>query len=186
MNKKEQIYETALKLFNQYGFDKTPTSMIAHKAGVATGTLFHYFPTKEDLINSLYLNCKDSMLRHGLNGAEQEKTYRGRIKKVYENMLKWGVEYRDEFLFFQQFSNSPSILDRTRTEGEARFNVINEMIAEGIEQELLKAIDSELMINTIIGMISSNIYFAMQKPELVDDSDFKEITFTLIWDAIKR
>jgi AcrR family transcriptional regulator len=32
--------------------------LIAQDAGVATGTLFHYFKTKEELIESLYLDIK--------------------------------------------------------------------------------------------------------------------------------
>ncbi len=61
-NKKDLILQSALKLFSTKGFHGTPTSLISKEAGVATGTLFNYFESKEDLINKLYLECKKSML----------------------------------------------------------------------------------------------------------------------------
>ena len=43
---REKILTTALTLFTERGFFGTPTSLISKEAGVATGTLFFYFPTK--------------------------------------------------------------------------------------------------------------------------------------------
>ena len=58
MKEKEQkILDTSLKLFVERGFHGTSTAEIAKTAGVATGTLFHYFKTKEELIDSsIYLH----------------------------------------------------------------------------------------------------------------------------------
>lgn len=50
MDKRKAIMEAALKLFTERGFHGTTTTQISKEAGVATGTLFNYFPTKEDLI----------------------------------------------------------------------------------------------------------------------------------------
>jgi AcrR family transcriptional regulator len=38
-----------LSLFQTKGFEQTTTKVIARKAGVAEGTVFNYFPTKEDI-----------------------------------------------------------------------------------------------------------------------------------------
>ena len=54
-DKKTVIMEASLKLFTERGFYGTSTAQISKEAGVATGTLFNYFPTKEDLLNSLIL-----------------------------------------------------------------------------------------------------------------------------------
>ncbi len=43
------ILRAALTLFAQKGFFNTTTKAISRKAGIAEGTLFNYFPTKEDL-----------------------------------------------------------------------------------------------------------------------------------------
>src|SRR3989440_2862666 len=44
-----RIVAAALALFRSRGFDATTTKAIARRAGVAEGTVFNYFPTKEDI-----------------------------------------------------------------------------------------------------------------------------------------
>ena len=46
---KQAILEAALRLFADKGFYHTTTKAISRKAGIAEGTLFNYFQTKEDL-----------------------------------------------------------------------------------------------------------------------------------------
>ncbi len=46
---KERILAAALALFREKGLDETTTKEISQKAGIAEGTLFNYFATKEDL-----------------------------------------------------------------------------------------------------------------------------------------
>ena len=44
---REKILATALRLFTAQGVDATPTAQISKEADLSTGTLFHYFPDKE-------------------------------------------------------------------------------------------------------------------------------------------
>jgi AcrR family transcriptional regulator len=46
---KSRIVAAALTLFRSKGFDATTTKAIARKARIAEGTVFNYFPTKEDI-----------------------------------------------------------------------------------------------------------------------------------------
>lgn len=51
IERREQIVETALRLFAQHGFDGTSTKLIAQTAGITEGLIFHYFSNKEELLN---------------------------------------------------------------------------------------------------------------------------------------
>lgn len=55
---REQILEAALDLFRRNGLDGTTTKQISRRAGIAEGTLFNYFKTKEDL--ALYFFQKET------------------------------------------------------------------------------------------------------------------------------
>src|SRR5579863_9663059 len=55
---KERILEAALQLFREKGLEGTTTREISRKAGIAEGTLFNYFKTKEDL--ALYFFQKET------------------------------------------------------------------------------------------------------------------------------
>src|SRR5213592_493548 len=48
-NTRRAILRAALDLFAEKGFYRTTTKAISRKAGIAEGTLFNYFETKEDL-----------------------------------------------------------------------------------------------------------------------------------------
>ncbi|MCX7711769.1 MAG: TetR/AcrR family transcriptional regulator [Clostridia bacterium] len=186
MDKKEQICKAAIQLFNQNGFDKTPTSQIAKEAGVAIGTLFHHFKTKEELINSLYLRCKESMISRSLKGADQEKAYLSKIRRIYKNYLQWGMDCTDEFLFFQQFGYSVYIYDKTKEEGRNKFEVFLELLKEGMEKEFIKntSIDYLLAVSTAIMMANMN-YFIQNRVK-IEDENFVEETFNALWNSIRR
>src|ERR1035437_3161166 len=52
---RERILDAVEALFAADGFDATPTSRIARRAGVAKGLLFYYFPSKMDLLRTLFV-----------------------------------------------------------------------------------------------------------------------------------
>jgi AcrR family transcriptional regulator len=54
MDRREEIYETALGLFTERGYDNTPLSLIASALGLSKGGLFHYFQSKEHLLFLLH------------------------------------------------------------------------------------------------------------------------------------
>lgn len=186
MDKRERILKAALKLFNTYGFDNTPTARISKEAGVATGTLFNYFDTKEKLINNLYLYCKDSLIARITQGIDTEKTFRSKLKKVYMNYLEWGLDNTDEFLFFQQFSNSPYIGELTRREGLSKFSGLLGLITEGIENEIIKNFNQDYINAVIIGIFNSSMHYFIENPSLAKDEEFLEISFSFLWDSIKK
>jgi AcrR family transcriptional regulator len=55
---KERILEAALELFREKGLEATTTKEVSKRAGIAEGTLFNYFKTKEDL--ALYFFQKET------------------------------------------------------------------------------------------------------------------------------
>lgn len=186
MDKRQRILDAAIKLFNQNGFDNTPTALITKEASVATGTLFNYFTTKEELINQLYLECKDSLKANLIIGTGEEVTFRSKLKRIYTNFLAWSIEHNEKFFFFQQFSNSPYIGDATRSEGMSRFNDFIHLINDGIEQEIIKNIGIEYLGILIAGICTSNAYYYIANPALQNDANFIDTSYGCIWDSIRK
>lgn len=85
-DKRTAIMETALKLFTERGFQGTSTAQISKEAGVATGTFFNYFPTKEDLINSLYFEVKGRLNSSMEKEIESESTFQERVRRLWSNL----------------------------------------------------------------------------------------------------
>jgi AcrR family transcriptional regulator len=51
---RQRLIRAALELFTTRGYHDTTTAQIAKKAGVAEGTIYRHFPSKQQLLNELY------------------------------------------------------------------------------------------------------------------------------------
>jgi AcrR family transcriptional regulator len=60
---KEHLYETALGLFREQGYESTTVAQITRRAGVAKGTFFNYFPSKDHVLACWYREITLSVLR---------------------------------------------------------------------------------------------------------------------------
>lgn len=115
-DKRTAIMDAALKLFTERGFHGTSTALISKEAGVSTGSLFNYFATKEELINSLYFEVKHRLGSCVKNGLDSEASSEDQIKQLWASFIRCGVNKPEEFLFVAQFSSSPYITKMTREE----------------------------------------------------------------------
>lgn len=67
---KDNIIKTATEMFSEKGFDHTKTKLIAQKCGIAEGTLFNYFPTKDDLLIAVF----EHMVENGNDITSDDKS----------------------------------------------------------------------------------------------------------------
>jgi TetR/AcrR family fatty acid metabolism transcriptional regulator len=71
IDKRRVILDAAVRVFARQGFHTCRVSDIADEAGVAYGLVYHYFPSKETILDTLFLERWDVMLAAI---AETEKT----------------------------------------------------------------------------------------------------------------
>lgn len=183
--KRAQILTTALRLFVTNGFHATPTSQIARESGVATGTLFHHFKTKEELINTLYLETKEEMIQSLSTKVDEQETIKGKLRQIFFNAIHWSVTHPDHQLFYSQYSNSPFITNLTRELGYRRFQFIYDILKLGQEKEILKSIDIDLMFEAIDGTLMGITKYLLTHPEKITDELCLENAFSLYWDTLK-
>ena len=82
--RKQEILDTALKLFGEHGYEKTSISDIAKAIGIAQGLCYRYFPSKEALFDSAIEQYADVLLEQ-FAGIEKDK-YKT-LRQVIEGML---------------------------------------------------------------------------------------------------
>ena len=69
--RKQEILDTALKLFGENGYEKTSITDIAKAIGVAQGLCYRYFPSKEALFDSAIEQYADVLVEQFV-GAEKD------------------------------------------------------------------------------------------------------------------
>ncbi|PZR16869.1 MAG: TetR family transcriptional regulator [Flavobacterium psychrophilum] len=181
-DKRKDLLAAALRLFAENGFHGTPTSKIAKEAGVANGTLFHYYKTKEDLIVSLYIDIKTRMSEYIETNAEKEKSIKKNFRNQYMQVMLWSMDHGDEFNFIQQFHTSPFAALVPQEEIERLTGKSCEQIEKAIKDKAIKKRD----INYIMTIFTSHTYGLHQYLSKTNftEKDKKEIikdSFDMLW-----
>jgi len=131
--KREQILQSALGLFAAEGLG-VPTAKIAQEAGVANGTLFNYFPTKQDLIDTLYLNLKTEITQLFLaGGADKAKSLKGRSFVIWNSYIRWAIANPLKPKAMNLFKSANVLSARVLAEADDIFKPFYEMVQDGIK-----------------------------------------------------
>jgi len=185
-NKRERILLAARRLFVKQGFHNTPTSAIAREASVANGTLFHYFDTKEELINTLFKETNKSFFAISTAGIDNEKTIKRKVRLLWYNNVKWAMNRPQDFLFLQQYRNSPFISQLTQDEISEHSGLYYGLIDHGIDKGILKDIPTDLMYQLITYQIYGIINYLFQHKEFQNNSTYLSMAFEFLWDSIAK
>jgi AcrR family transcriptional regulator len=182
MDKKEKILQAALKLFITVGFDGTSTSKIVTQAEVSNGTLFHYFKTKEELINELFLKGKSDYREYLLNNMKSWENTKSRIFQFWSACLEWISNNPESIAFYDMFSSSPYIDKLTIEQASRGFDFFDQIIIEGIANESLIEAPVELISGYISASINSFKHYRQNNPDQADE--YQELAFKMLWRSI--
>lgn len=186
MKEKEQkILNTALELFVKEGFHGTSTAEIARTAGVATGTLFHYFKTKEELINRLYLHTKESMFAEIEGQYDDQKSLKDNIKGLWFKFVCFSIKNHYKFQFILTFHTSPYITSLTKEQLETQTEEMLGVYKKGKEKQEIKEISFELAMEYFWGNVVSTVNYFDKHPDKINEESLNQ-AFELFWDGISR
>ncbi len=82
--KKKKIFDAALRLFGEFGFHEATMEKIAELAGVAKGTVYIFFKSKEDLIDQLLLEKSQEIVRTFSEIFSREDNILAQIQETIE------------------------------------------------------------------------------------------------------
>jgi TetR/AcrR family transcriptional repressor of multidrug resistance operon len=184
VTKKEKILETTLKLIAKNGLSGSPMSMIAKEADVATGTIYHHFKSKEEIINEIYLNKKKDFKRI-LDKYEDDKlSVKKEFNGIWTDFYHYFIENPLIFTFTQQISFSPIITLEVKNEGETYYQSIFIFFKEGIDKGVFIDMDITLMTQLIFGNIVSLVELKLGGLDVTQKILKAAIKYS--WRAVKK
>jgi AcrR family transcriptional regulator len=155
MNKKGRIIQTTMELITRQGFHASPMSQIAKEAGVAAGTIYHHFPSKNELIRATYKEVKKQMGEALMSNFNSKKYYKEQFFSFWENLFLFFIHNPLIFNFLEQYHHSPFINEQTKEEGQTYYQPVLDFFQEGIDTQKLIPLELELMSNLIYGNIAT-------------------------------
>jgi AcrR family transcriptional regulator len=150
-DKAEAILAAALDLFVERGFHGTSVPSLADRAGVAAGTIYHYFPSKDAVVNALYQRWKNEIRARIVTDFPLDRPPREQFRTIWERMTDFALTHPKE-LAFLELHHHGSYLDEESRRIEAQTHDFGrEMVRLAQASEAIKPLDPAMMIEMIDG-----------------------------------
>jgi len=183
--KREKILQTAMSLFVEKGIQGTATSLIAKEAGVATGTLFHHFKTKEDLVHALYNSIFDSILEYQEKYFDPKTSVYERLRQIWKLDIEWGTSHVEYSHFMERYSFFYYASELAIIEAYERFNSCMSTFQDAIDQQIMNIDDINYVSDHYVWNIRMNTIYFINHPEQCTSENIEK-TFEIYWNGISH
>src|SRR5690349_265812 len=180
--KETAILEAAIAVFAERGFWNTPTSLISKTAGIADGTLFTYFGTKDELIHAVYLGIKRELAAVLLEGLAEGMSDRDTMAHFWNCYIDWGVAHPDKYAVVRQIYESGVLSADVLAQGIDAFGEIEQRTTRAIAQAGVHQYPSTYLGALIDSQVNTTIQFIVTNPD--SDINYKKIGFDILWDGV--
>jgi AcrR family transcriptional regulator len=182
-DKRNAILDAATRLFAERGLAAAPTSEISKLAGVAEGTLFTYFATKDDLINSLYRAIKLELADSMMSDFPRKKKIGTRLRHVWDRYVNWGIANPKQRKVLAQLQVSEVLTKESRNAGGAPFVEFQTMIRDAIEQRIFRNdLPVELVSKSLAALVEATIDLTVSNPSKA--KQYRDSGFQMFWAGI--
>ncbi len=180
--KKRKIIDAAIKIFARNGYFNSRVSEIAKEAGVADGTIYIYFSSKEELLSAIFDEALQVFVEESKNILKEIKDPIEKLKKIVCLHLKHLGSNRDLAMVFQiEFRHNIVFMERlTKTRLADYFKIIEGVISEGQQKGLFKELNPRFCAKILFGIIDEMVtswLIANKNYKLEKDADILVNTF---------
>jgi len=184
-DKRNAILDAATRVFAERGLTAAPTSEISKEAGVAEGTLFTYFKTKDDLINALYREIKLELADTMMSDFPRKKSVRTRLRHVWDGYVNWGVKNPEQRKVLAQLQVSGILSKESLEAGSAPFVEMQNTTRDAIERHILRAdLPIELISKMLAAVAEATMDLIVLKPAMANK--YRNGGFEIYWAGIAR
>lgn len=183
-DKDNAILEAATAVFAERGFWSTPTSAISKAAGIAEGTLFTYYRTKDELLNKLYRTLKEELSAALLAGIPPKADLETAVRRLWENYFRWALANPDKYKVTCQLRVSDRLTEESRMAGARHFAAVEAMLKDEIRRKRFRDLPFEFIAALMGGLMDATIAYAAEHPR--SKQEICAQGFEALWRGIGR
>jgi AcrR family transcriptional regulator len=181
-DKREAILNAMLDLVVERGFHNAPMSVLAKRSRASPGVIYHYFPSKDDLIHAVYERVASIKHEIFFEGVSADEPPREALLRVWLNAYRFYRSHRKETRFLDQYLNSSYC--RTGAEAAAKFaHPESARILKWLQPKknggILRDLPTEAIDSLTLGLAAS----LAKAPKPFPTATLKSIAET-VWNAI--
>ena len=183
-DKRQRILDTSLELIMKQGIQATSMSKVSKESGVAVGTIYHHFESKEAIITELYRHFKLEMLQVMTTDLNVSDTLDSIFTEVVIRLFRYSKINPNALEFCETFASSPIIDSKVREEVTQAFQGFTEnFIGKMGEEGVLNSTRKDMLMIYLNGAI-----FSMLRAQIAGQIDWSESEvrdyMRLVWKGI--
>ncbi len=182
IDKKAAILDAMLDLVVKRGFHDAPMSALARRSGASPGVIYHYFPSKDELIRAVYERV--AAVKHEVlfEGYSHEMSAREALLHIWLNAYRFYRTHRKEARFLDQYLNSPYCKTGGGDEAEIDDPIVKRILKWARPKKhggVLKDLPAEAIDSLTLGLAAS----LAKAPKEFSKETLRQIAET-VWAAI--
>ena len=153
-DKRRQLLDAAVRVFARKGYHASRVGDIAVEAGVAHGLLYHYFASKDQVLEAVFRENWSVLQARIASVEETDEPAADQLRHISAIVLRTWLHLPDVVrVVIREFGRSPELAERIGELAQP-IDVIQRVIARGIERgEFRKDIDSRVAATVVYGSI---------------------------------
>lgn len=179
-DKQKAILDAALRICAERGIAGAPTSAISKAAGIAEGSLFTYFKTKDDLFNELYVTLRrkfSQRLTDYPHGADP----RTRLRYIWDRYLELGAEQPEQLKVLAQLRASGKLFRENEPANFALAELMKATVEASAGSEL-NPLPPEYLVLMVRAQAEITVEFINAHPQSA--AICSELGFQMLWSGL--
>lgn len=189
--RREQIIQAALEVFMQKGYHAANVSDVAAKAEVSQGTIYHYFPGKEDLFLAAYESWEVQTLyreiHHSLDAAQSPgEQLHILAQTVGERLAQAAALLPANVEFWSHIPRNEVVQEGFRRMFAEMRLAVAQIIQDGVTQGEFAHVDPEMTAALLIAFYDGLILQWLADPRSVDWQDASAALIYLVFNGLQN
>jgi AcrR family transcriptional regulator len=176
-DKRNAILDAALRVFAERGTVNAPTSAISKAAGVAEGTLFTYFKTKDELMTELYLELRQEFSRH-MGEFPYEADARARLRYIWDKYLDLAALHPERLKVLAQLRASGKLFKDNEPQVLALVEALR-AVSDAAKENELRHMPPEYLMLMVRSQLEMTVEYINAHPECA--ASCREKGFRIMW-----
>lgn len=181
-DKRAAIMAAATRVIVRQGLS-APTLAIAKEAGIASGSLFTYFPTKVELFNQLFLELKLGMATATLQSLPARSPLREVFAALWTNWMRWAIAEPEQRRAIALLAVSDDITPATRDRAHQTMGHLAALVEQARRNGPLRDAPFALVIGLLNAVADTTMDFMLKDPTTAEASS--AAGFEAVWRLLR-
>lgn len=183
-NRKDEIIKACIRMMAEKGAGLSSMQAIADEVGIAKGTLYFYFDSKETLYNEVFEYCHRLDVEACNVGLESCKSSIDKLCKRFENIIEHAIQHPDE----SKVENIIALYPMYQREHYKKdfIDAIMLIMQEGMENGEIKEMPDWLLTELYYGITMSMYMKFIHNSDLWNDDEIRKDCCQFIEDSFKK